>query len=149
MSYELNILFRLFVAILLAGALGWEREDAGKSAGVRTHMLVGLSSAFFVELGELFVLHFRDLQIQINSDPIRIIEAVVTGISFFGAGAIFVHRGKDRIVGLTTAASILATAAVGMCVGLGKYGLAVGATILLLIILRGVSYLEMRSNLRE
>ncbi len=143
---ELNILLRLLVAILLSGALGWERESAGKSAGLRTHMLVGFSSALFVAIGGVFILKYKAFIPNPNVDPLRIIEAVVTGISFLGAGMIFVTRDKENVNNLTTAASILCTAGVGMTVGLGEYVLALGGTLILLIILRIVRLTERQEN---
>jgi putative Mg2+ transporter-C (MgtC) family protein len=83
---EMEVMLRALVAIGLSGILGWEREAAGKSAGVRTHMLVGLGAALFVILGELFVTRFTSSQESMRFDPIRIVEAVVTGISFLGTG---------------------------------------------------------------
>ena len=77
-------------------------------------------------------------------DPIRVIEAVVTGISFLGAGTIFVSRGKDRVKGLTTAASILVTAAVGMMAGLRYYLLAGAITAMIFIVLHGLGWLKGR-----
>jgi putative Mg2+ transporter-C (MgtC) family protein len=133
---DFDILLRLFVAMVLAGILGWERESTGKAAGVRTHMLVGLGAALFVVLGELFVFRFRQYDENMRFDPIRIIEAVVTGISFLGAGTIFVSRGRGRVKGLTTAASIWATAAVGLAVGLERYLLAALSTALIFVVLR-------------
>ncbi|WP_420473757.1 MgtC/SapB family protein [Noviherbaspirillum sp. ST9] len=130
MELDLNILLRLLIALALAGLLGWERERTGKAAGVRTHMLVGMGAALFVILGELFVLRFREYDENMRFDPLRIIEAVVTGISFLGAGTIFVSRGEQHVKGLTTAASIWVTAAVGMLAGLERYLLAAGAAIL-------------------
>ncbi len=146
---DLYILLRLAVALLLAGVLGWERESIGKSAGIRTHMLVGLGSALFVVLGELFVQHFRQFDQNMRFDPIRIIEAVVTGISFLGAGTIFVSRGKGQVKGLTTAASIWVTAAVGMAVGLERYLLAVLSTALIFIVLRVLGYLDVTKSKDE
>ncbi len=78
----------------------------------------------------------------VRSDPVRIIEAVVTGVSFLGAGTIVLRRGKRQVEGLTTAASILFTAAVGVCVALSQVVLAIGATVLVLITLRGLGLLE-------
>jgi len=124
------ILIRLLVAALLAGALGWEREQAGKSAGLRTHMLVGISAALYTGLAELLTSEAGSAG---RSDPIRAIQAVALGIGFLGGGMIYVSN--DRVQGLTTAASIWATAAVGIAVGLAHYRLAVGATILLAIVL--------------
>lgn len=144
---EINILLRLLIAILLSGVLGWERESAGKSAGLRTHMLVGFSSALFVAIGGVFILKYKAFIPNPNVDPLRIIEAVVTGISFLGAGMIFVTRDKEQNVNnLTTAASILCTAGIGMTVGLGEYVLALGGTFILLIILRIVRLTEHQEN---
>lgn len=130
------ILFDLVVAAVLAGAVGWERETAGKSAGFRTHIFVGMGAALFVALGgpmiETFERHGADV---IRLDPIRLIEAVVAGISFLGAGTIFVSRGRQRVVGLTTAASLWVTAGIGIAAALERYFLAGGATVLALLIL--------------
>ena len=138
MAMELNILLRLVIAAVLAGIIGWERESARKAAGLRTHMLVGLSAALFVALGNLTTLQFQESGDALRTGPIRIIEAIVTGISFLGAGTIFVTRGRERVLGLTTAASILATAAIGIAVGLERYVLAVGGTGLILRLLPGL-----------
>lgn len=144
MDFELNILLRVTVAMVLSGILGWEREAAGKSAGVRTHMLVGLGAALFVILGELFVQHFDTgtHQPQMRFDPIRVIEAVVTGVSFLGAGTIFVSRGKESVKGLTTAASILVTAAVGMIAGLEFYLLAACITAMIFFVLHALGWVK-------
>lgn len=144
MELELNILQRCLVAIVLSGILGWEREAAGKSAGVRTHMLVGLGATLFVVLGELFVKHFGSEEVQMRFDPIRVLEAVVTAVAFLGAGMIFVSRGADRVKGLTTAASILVTSAVGLIVGLEYYLLAAGVTAMIFIVLHVLGWLKDR-----
>ncbi len=74
-----------------------------------------------------------------QADPIRIIEAVITGVSFLGAGTIIRHRGKNQVEGLTTAASLLFAASLGVCIALSQAMLAVGLTLLLLVTLRGMS----------
>lgn len=131
---DLVVLARLLLTLVLAGALGWEREKKHRPAGLRTHMLVGMSATLFVSLADYFVDYF-DLDVDgMRYDPLRIIEATVAGVSFLGAGTIFVSR-DNRVRGLTTAASLLATAGVGMAVGLERWVLAVGATIVLLIVL--------------
>jgi len=142
MQIELMILLRVAVALVLAGVIGWERERRGKAAGVRTHMLVGVGAAMFVVLGEMFILRFKTYDINVRFDPIRIIEAVVTGISFLGAGIIFVNRGEERVRGLTTAASVWTTSAIGLAVGLERYMFAVGSTLIVLIVLRVLTFLE-------
>lgn len=144
---QLEVLFRILVAAVLTGAIGYEREIAGKSAGLRTHMLVGMSAALFIGLGELAVLGFPhpDLQgvdVGLRYDPIRILQAIVIGVGFLGTGVIFVDREHTRTIGLTTAASIWATAGIGMTCGLGLYLVAIGATVLFFIVLRLLGRLE-------
>jgi putative Mg2+ transporter-C (MgtC) family protein len=132
---EMALLVRLVVAGALAAVLGWEREAAHKSAGLRTHMLVGIASALFTVLAELAVRDYPGGETGLRADPIRVIQAVAIGIGFLGSGIIFVARSGDHVVGLTTAASVWATAAMGIAAGLGHYLLAVGATLLLLLVL--------------
>ena len=130
MHPDFVILGRLVVAGLLAGVLGWEREHAGKSAGLRTHMLVGIAAALYTGLAEVASVELGAGR----SDPVRAIQAVAMGIGFLGGGIIFVNR-NDRVQGLTTAASIWATAAMGIAAGLAHFRLAAGVTVLLAIVL--------------
>jgi putative Mg2+ transporter-C (MgtC) family protein len=127
MHPEYVYLIRLVVAAALGGILGWEREKAGKSAGLRTHMLVAIAAALYTALAELHE--------SAQSDPIRAIQAVAVGIGFLGGGMIIVSRSGNRVVGLTTAASVWATAAIGIATGLAYFRLAVGGTLLLLLVL--------------
>ncbi len=139
---ELRILAYVALAMLLGAAIGFEREVEDKPAGLRTHMLVAGAASLFVALGDVVVKHF-DVGLGselLRSDPVRIIEAVITGVSFLGAGTIIRHRSKRQIEGLTTAASILFTAGVGVCVALSQAVLAVGVTLLVLLTLRGVGF---------
>jgi putative Mg2+ transporter-C (MgtC) family protein len=133
---ELQFLIRLLVAGALAAVLGWEREHARKSAGLRTHMLVGIAAALYTALAQLSVADISPSETGYRADPIRAIQAVAIGIGFLGSGVIFVSRHEDRVQGLTTAASIWSTAAIGIAAGLEHYVLALGATILLLFVLR-------------
>jgi putative Mg2+ transporter-C (MgtC) family protein len=133
---ELQFLIRLLVAATLAAVPGWEREHARKSAGLRTHMLVGIAAALYTAIAQLAVADISPGEKAFQADPIRAIQAVAIGIGFLGSGVIFVSRHEDRVQGLTTAASIWATAAIGIAAGLEHYILAVGATILLLFVLR-------------
>lgn len=142
MQLELWILLRLTVAALLGGTIGFERERTGKDAGLRTHMLVALGAALFVSFDELFAIAARPLvppgepgNFRIQIEPLATVTAVVTAISFLGAGTIFVSGRHDRVKGLTTAASLWVTAAVGIAVGIDRYLLAAGATLLTLAIL--------------
>ena len=139
MNSELQLLTRLLVAAVLAGLLGWERERARKSAGFRTHMLVGIAAALYTTIAQLSVAEISPDTEGLRADPIRAVQAVAIGIGFLGSGVIFVSRQEDRVQGLTTAASIWATAAIGLAAGLEHYVLAVGATLLLLFVLRGLA----------
>lgn len=147
--FDLNQLFTLLyvaLAMVLGAIIGFERETAEKPAGLRTHMLVAGTAALLVALGDVIVLHF-DLGLSegvVRADPIRIVEAIITGISFLGAGTIIYHRSKNVVEGLTTAATILLAAGVGICVALLQFILAIGVTILGLVILRVVPYIEQR-----
>jgi putative Mg2+ transporter-C (MgtC) family protein len=146
---ELWILLRLLIAAALSGAIGYERERTGKDAGLRTHMLVAIGATLFVSFTDLFVIESQPLapegpagNFRVQIEPLATVEAIVTGISFLGAGTIFVSGKGNRVRGLTTAASIWVTAAVGIAVGLERYVLAVGSTILILVILNLIGRLE-------
>jgi putative Mg2+ transporter-C (MgtC) family protein len=117
----------LLLAFVLSAVIGVERERQFKSAGLRTHILVGLGAALFTLVSAY---GFASLGLD-TIDPTRIAAQVVTGIGFVGAGVIFVNRGN--VVGLTTAASIWVTAAVGMACGAGLPVLAVAGTALHLV----------------
>jgi putative Mg2+ transporter-C (MgtC) family protein len=139
---ELRLLLRLLLAGALAGVLGWERESAHKSAGLRTHMLVGIASALFTVLGELAMQDHSAETDGWRADPVRVIQAVAVGIGFLGTGVIFVAKDGARVLGLTTAASIWATAGVGVAAGTGHLVLALGSTLLLMLVLRGMARFE-------
>lgn len=140
---QLQILGEVALAMLLGGVIGFEREMADKPAGFRTQMLVAGAAALLVGLADVMLLHYIvPGKSQITGDPIRITEAIVTGISFLGAGTIFRRDASDQVKGLTTAASILLCAAVGISVALRQFVLAIGVTILALIVLKGLNALE-------
>lgn len=142
---QLRIVAEVALALLLGGIIGFERETAQKPAGIRTHMLVAASAALFMALAELLLSYFRaSTNVEISSDPIRVIEAVITGVSFLGAGTIFRHRGENYVEGLTTAASLLFSGAVGITVALHLFPLAVGVVALALFVLRGISFFQRR-----
>lgn len=120
------------------------REIEGKPAGLRTHMLVRGAAALLVALGDVMIKHF-DVVLGtelVRSDPTRIIQAVITGVGFLGTGIILHLSSTRQVEGLTTAASILFAAAVGVCVALSQLVLAVGVTALVLVTLRGVGLVE-------
>jgi putative Mg2+ transporter-C (MgtC) family protein len=136
METELAYLLRILVAGALAASLGFERERAHKAAGLRTHMMVGIAAALYTSLAELSVHVYEGDPEGLRADPIRAIQAVALGVGFLGGGMIVTGREGRQVSGLTTAASIWATAAIGIAAGLGHYVLAVGATLLQLLVLR-------------
>jgi putative Mg2+ transporter-C (MgtC) family protein len=142
--FQIWILGVVALAMVLGGAVGLEREAKDKPAGLRTHMLVAGAAAFLVALSDVAVNRFNvDLGAGlVRSDPIRIIQAVITGISFLGAGTILRHKGSDHVEGLTTAASLLFVAGLSVCVALSQVLLAIGVTGLVLVTLRGVGLLR-------
>ncbi|HMB21394.1 MAG TPA: MgtC/SapB family protein [Anaerolineales bacterium] len=144
-TLELQILGKIVVAAILGGLVGIEREFAERPAGLRTHMLVGATAAFFVLLADYMVSSFEPKSI-ITADPVRVVEAIVVGISFLGAGTILKYReeGQRVVEGLTTSASILSVAAIGIAVALGAYILAAGVAIMNLGINWGLMYLISR-----
>jgi putative Mg2+ transporter-C (MgtC) family protein len=137
---QLQILAYVALAMVLGAVLGLDREFAHKPAGLRTHMMVAGAATILVALGKLLVAHFEaeSGHTAIRSDPLRIIEAVITGVSFLGAGTIIRHSSTDQVEGLTTAASLLFAAAVGVTVAVGQVVLGTGITLLALLTLRGV-----------
>lgn len=150
---ELWILLRLVIAMVLGGIIGYERERTGKDAGLRTHMLVAIGSTLFVSFTDLFTIDSMPLapvgpagNFRVQIEPLATVEAIVTGISFLGAGTIFVGGSHNRVKGLTTAASIWATAALGISVGLERYLLAVGATLLIFCVLHITSWVNLEHN---
>lgn len=127
-------LLDVFIACVLSGAVGYEREAHHKPAGFRTQMIVGGASALLVILADVSVARYETLHKDVlDVDPIRIIQAIIIGISFIGAGTIAKQKGKD-IAYLTTAATILFSAGIGIGVGLRQYILCVGVTIIVLLI---------------
>ena len=127
----------MLIATILAGLIGLEREISGKPAGFRTQMLVGGASALLVILGKTVVDSFGD-SVEIGShvaaDPIRIIQAIIVGVSFIGAGTVLKVEEKNRVRFLTTAASILFSAGVGVAVALELVILAVAVVVMVISI---------------
>jgi len=138
---QLEILGSVIIAMILGGIIGFEREHADKPAGLRTHMLVAGAATLLVSLGSALVATVEINPSLIRSDPIRIVEAIITGISFLGAGTIMRRRGEGNVEGLTTAASLLFVAGIGIAVGTGQYVTAVGMTLLGLLVLYPVNAL--------
>ena len=139
-ALQLQILTYVALAMLLGAVLGIDREIAHRPAGLRTHMMVSGAAALLVALGELIVKNFEAEQghTLIQTDPLRVIEAVITGVSFLGAGTILRNSSTHEVQGLTTAASLLLAAAMGVTVALSQLILATGITALALLTLRGL-----------
>ncbi len=147
---QFEIIGEVALAMLLGGVIGFERELADKPAGFRTQMLVAGAAALLVGLGDAMLLRFlAEGKTNVTGDPIRIVEAIVTGISFLGAGTIFRRDASEQVQGLTTAASILLCAAVGISVALRQFALAIGVTVLALIVLRGLTGIEKRLSQKK
>ena len=126
MPIELEMVLRLLLATALGAIIGYQRERAGKPAGLRTHVLICLGAALFT-IASLYAFGA-------GADPARIAAGIVAGIGFLGAGAI-IRRDEGLVAGLTTAATIWAVAAIGLAVGAGLYLVSVVTAAIALIIL--------------
>jgi len=135
MESQLYILLDVVITTGLCAVVGFEREEKSKPAGLRTNMIVGGASCLIVSLVIPLVdfVEQKNVSKIITTDPIRIMEAIVVGVSFIGAGTIL-KKGSNKIEGLTTAATLLYALGIGICVALKQYYVAVGITILVVII---------------
>jgi putative Mg2+ transporter-C (MgtC) family protein len=159
LNEQLRLLADVAIAMVLGGIVGLERELTHKPAGLRTHMLVAGAAALMVAIDVRIVAKFgaaTNLPL-VRVDPAIVLQAVVTAVGFLGAGTIL-HASRQaaatadptvRVKGLTTAASLLFVAALGTCVGVELYWLALGVTLLAWITLRFVSKLEVRLRRRR
>ncbi|MET4615925.1 MgtC/SapB family protein [Stenotrophomonas rhizophila] len=137
LEQDLSILLRIAAAMVFGGLIGIEREMGKHAAGLRTHMLIAGAAALIVGLGDSIAEHFqqeryRDL---LQVDPVRLIEAVVACVGFVAAGTILRGTRDDQVSGLTTASSLIMSASIGIAVGIGEYVIAIGVSILCLIVL--------------
>lgn len=127
---QLDYLLRLFIAAVCGMAIGYERKNRMKEAGIRTHFIVAIGAALIMIISKY---GFQD-QIgwpNMSLDPSRIAAQVVTGVGFLGAGVIFMQ--KQTIVGLTTAAGVWVTAAIGLSIGSGFYFVGIAATVITIL----------------
>lgn len=134
---HIDLMLRLFLAAVLGGVVGLEREWSGKPAGFRTNLLICVGAALLTELS---VSVARMADPGMNADPARIAAQIVSGIGFLGAGTIIQSRGS--VTGLTTAATLWVVAAIGMAVGVHAYAEATGATVLVVAALLLLGRLE-------
>lgn len=138
---------RLAGAILLCGLIGLEREVKKDTAGLRTNMLIGLAAAAFA-LATLHLMHIDGgREGAVRLDPIRLVEAVTAGVAFLAGGVVIFARGNVR--GLTTAASMWLSAAIGLCAGLGYWWLAVMVSLFGLLILIIMRRVEIVAGMKE
>lgn len=137
------ILLRLCLAIVFGALIGLERESRNHEAGLRTNALVAFGCALFTIISSYGFLNFLGMT-HVQVDPTRIASYIVAGIGFLGAGAIFRQPERERIKGLTTAAAIWAVAAIGMACGAGLLWEAAVSTVLVLIVLVGMYYVELQ-----
>jgi putative Mg2+ transporter-C (MgtC) family protein len=137
---RLETVLRLVVAIIAAAVVGWERESRNKPAGLRTHILVSLGAATFM-IGALELsVDMGHENPAIRLDPMRALAGIIGGVGFLGAGTIIQSRGS--VQGITTAASIWVSAALGTCCGMGLYRLALTCGVFALVVLWAVGFFE-------
>ncbi|MCX6005013.1 MAG: MgtC/SapB family protein [Chloroflexi bacterium] len=127
MNPEIEALLRLLLSAVLGAIIGFQRERSNKPAGLRTHILICVGSALFTVVS---VIGFSG-----TVDPARVAAGVVTGIGFIGAGVIFRGIKGDTVVGITTAASVWITAAIGIAAGVGLYIIATAVALLTVVVL--------------
>lgn len=143
---ELDILWRVVLAMVIGGIIGLERELADKPAGLRTHMFVAGAACLLVLLGGVVIAEYSVEQNDriLRADPIRLFEAIVVGVSFLGTGTIWQSEERHKIKGLTTGAALLFTSALGIAVAVDRGPLAVLLALLALVVGRGLKWVEER-----
>ena len=134
-------LVRLMIALICGAVIGMQRERAGKAAGLRTHILVATGSTLLI---------VGAVETSMHDDAVsRVVQGLITGIGFLGAGAILKREKEQDIRGLTTAAGIWITAAIGVSVGLGRFGVAVAATACTWVVLSLLRQLERWTEIND
>jgi len=148
---QIEVVIHLAIAGLLGALIGIERAMADRPAGVRTLTLAAAAACLLLSLGEILIREYERIVPEgtMIADPVRIMQAIIIGISFLGAGTIITDRGRDVVKGLTTAATVLFVCAIGMAVALKLYVLAVGGTALALLVLIGLRIIETKLGFKE
>ena len=145
MHQDLKAIGLVLLASFLSALVGLEREKEEKPAGFRTHMIIGGAATLLILLGESVVAGFsKGAGATLQTDPLRLIEAIIVGVSFIGAGTILKRSGEPEVRNLTTAATLLFSAGIGICVAVERILLAVGVVISALIINVVMKRLERR-----
>lgn len=151
LGLQLQLILEVIIAMLFGGIVGLERELADKPAGLRTHILTAGAAALLVGLSGPLMRQFGALETPVEGDPIRIVQAIIIGVSFIGAGTIFRGgNGKDssQVEGLTTAASLLISAGLGIAAALQQFLLGAVVAVLALLVLRVMKRVGNRSSAR-
>lgn len=139
---QIHVMLAAAYAMLLGGTIGFERELKSRPAGFRTHMLVAGAASLLIGMGVMLAEgdpRFRD---DIHIDPLRLVEATIAGVAFIGAGTIFSRRRGEHVAGITTAASLLMVAVIGIAAGLRYHLLAAMATAMTLLVLLALDAFE-------
>ena len=137
------MMIRIWIAVVLGGLIGWERERSNQSAGLRTHILICLGAALVMCTGEYLFIVYSD---RTNIDPARLGAQVVSGIGVLCAGTIM--KEGNTVKGLTTATGLWCAACVGLATGSGNVVPAAGTTLIMLIVLRLFRYLENKNGIK-
>jgi putative Mg2+ transporter-C (MgtC) family protein len=145
---QLSVVLTVLVAMILGGFVGVTRELQHKPAGLRTHMLVAGAAALLTGVARVLIADYgaRLATGLVRGDPVGVIQAIIVGISFLGAGTIVRDPEGERVQGLTTAASLLMVAAIGISSALSLWLVAVAATVFAVITLRGLRWLDQLIN---
>lgn len=150
MEEQLIQLAHVALAAVLGGIVGVERESKDKPAGFRTNMIISSACALLIILGETAVINYLGNDAVANdfveTDPIRVIQAIVIGVGFIGAGSILKSPDEEKILYLTTAATILLSASVGIAIALRQYVLGIGIVLMVLIINRILNRVSRKLN---
>lgn len=128
---HIEFLVRIIIAALCGFAIGYERKNRGKGAGIRTHMIVGIASALMMVVSKYAFTDLVDYPGTRGADSSRIAAQVISGVGFLGAGMIYVQR--QSVKGLTTAAGIWATSGVGLAIGGGMYFIGITTTVFIIV----------------
>lgn len=134
--FKAEMLLRIVVAVICGIAIGYERKNRGKGAGLRTHAIVALAACLMTIISQYgfedFFAGTQNQNVELRLDPTRIAAQIVSGIGFLGAGMIFIQ--KNVVTGLTTAAGIWATAGIGMAIGAGMYFLGISCAVMMVVV---------------
>ncbi len=149
LQQELWIFIKVIFAAILTAFVGYEREKYKKPAGLKTNMIMGSIACYFIANSTFLIdwVSQTENRISLSTDPFRLIQAIVIGVSFIGAGTILKSEEKNKVRYLTTAATLLYSSGIGISVALEQYGLSIGLTLLII----GINWVvnKFESKIRE